>query len=162
MNRKCGLNSESVSPGVRLTAALQERKQHRMILITAVTLSFIIQTREELHTLNTHKTAVYNTSKLKTIQADIWWSVIFQACNETLLTTGKVARPTPATPSTQHSSDRYLMNNGHWLNICENICKCEKLYTLAYMYLSCRPSLRKWQPMVSRLREAGVHNTHAL
>lgn len=43
----------SFSPRVRLTAALQQRQQHRMILITAVTLSFIIQTRQQFYTLNT-------------------------------------------------------------------------------------------------------------
>lgn len=43
----------SFSPRVRLAAALQQRQQHRMILITAVTLSFIIQTRQQFYTLNT-------------------------------------------------------------------------------------------------------------
>lgn len=46
----------SFSPCVRLAAALQQRQQHRMILITAVTLSFIIQIRQQLYTLNTHIT----------------------------------------------------------------------------------------------------------
>ncbi len=93
-------------PCIRLTAALQQRQQDRIVLVAAVILCFIVQVGQQFNTLRraTWHWADISSDRLNTAMTDD----ILQFADKSTLTTGKAVWPAPKGPSTQHSSDRYL------------------------------------------------------